>query len=55
MSDSDKIKEEYGAEDKVVGKEIWTSYGAEEMCWRRDTIKGEGTQLEKKKTTSRRQ
>ena len=48
MSDSDKIKEEYGAEDKVVGKEIWTSYGAEEMCWRRDTIKGEGTQLEKK-------
>ena len=47
MSDSDKIKEEYEAEDKVVGKEIWTSYGAEEMCWRRDTIKGEGKQLEK--------
>ena len=54
MSDSDKIKEEYGAEDKVVGKEIWTSYGAEEMCWRRDTIKGEGTQLEKHTTTSKR-
>ena len=32
----------------VVGKEIWTSYGAEEMCWRRDTIKEEGTQLKRK-------
>ena len=30
----------------VVGKEIWTVYGAEKLCWRRDTIKREGTQLE---------
>ena len=31
----------------VVGKEIQTVDGAKKMCWRRDTIKGEGTQLEK--------
>ena len=29
-----------------VGKEIWTVDGAEKLCWRRDTIKREGTQLE---------
>ena len=37
MSDGDigKIKEEYGAEDKVIWGELWTVDGAEKkICWR---------------------